>query len=515
MPAGLGQGSGPRRRAPHDDVGVEPLVLRDDSGDAPGRHLELVRADPGADVDLALLEPGRRGRRPGPAGRRRPASVRRSARRSAGPRRTPGRSSADGRRAGRRRARSRAAGRRRGPCERRGSADAARPGPGGSSGRGRPGRGGAPARMRRSVSHGSARRVDPRRPGRPSPRASTTASCWSPRLPSGRSSTDRSSKTCRRPADLDEVERPARSVARTCGTGRAAPRAGSPCPGSAARCVRRSCGRAVVRPARRRPRAASPRDGAWPGARPPTSRRSRHRPPRPAPCAHTTVTCMGPVRTEVMWQSVLDAVEAASTGDGGLDVLDLGGGTGHDAVRLAGLGHRVTVVDPSPDALASLDRRAAESDLDPAGQRHRSPRRHHRPGRARRARVVRPRRLSRRARVRRRSGPGAGGHRGGPAAGRLRERRGRRQVRRGAGPSPRRRLRRGHSRCSSPTPSRGTCAPPGHADSWSTRSTRCSGSTGSFPCRRTRCGSSPIWCPAPWSTSSPGRATGCSPSSAS
>ena len=72
---------------------------------------------------------------------------------------------------------------------------------------------------------------------------------------------------------------------------------------------------------------------------------------------------MGPVRTEVMWQSVLDAVEAAPTTSGGLDVLDLGGGTGGDAVRLALLGHRVTVVDPSPDALASLDRRAAEADL--------------------------------------------------------------------------------------------------------------------------------------------------------
>ncbi|MGH3459617.1 class I SAM-dependent methyltransferase [Aeromicrobium sp.] len=73
---------------------------------------------------------------------------------------------------------------------------------------------------------------------------------------------------------------------------------------------------------------------------------------------------MGPVRTEVMWQSVLDAVEAVSSATSGLDVLDLGGGTGGDAVRLARLGHRVTVVDPSPDALASLDRRAAESDLD-------------------------------------------------------------------------------------------------------------------------------------------------------
>ena len=45
----------------------------------------------------------------------------------------------------------------------------------------------------------------------------------------------------------------------------------------------------------------------------------------------------------------------------GLDVLDIGGGTGGFAVRVAGLGHRVTVVDPSPDALAALARRARES----------------------------------------------------------------------------------------------------------------------------------------------------------
>ncbi len=43
------------------------------------------------------------------------------------------------------------------------------------------------------------------------------------------------------------------------------------------------------------------------------------------------------------------------------DVLDLGGGTGGQAVRLAVAGHRVTVVDPSPDALAALARRAAEA----------------------------------------------------------------------------------------------------------------------------------------------------------
>ncbi|MDQ2757336.1 MAG: methyltransferase domain-containing protein [Actinomycetota bacterium] len=44
-----------------------------------------------------------------------------------------------------------------------------------------------------------------------------------------------------------------------------------------------------------------------------------------------------------------------------LQVLDLGGGTGGLAVRLAELGHTVTVLDPSPDALAALTRRAAES----------------------------------------------------------------------------------------------------------------------------------------------------------
>ncbi|NRQ51007.1 class I SAM-dependent methyltransferase [Aeromicrobium stalagmiti] len=71
---------------------------------------------------------------------------------------------------------------------------------------------------------------------------------------------------------------------------------------------------------------------------------------------------MGPVRSELMWQAVVDAVEIAGAGDL-LDVLDLGGGTGGDAVRLAQLGHRVTVVDPSPDALASLHRRGVEAGL--------------------------------------------------------------------------------------------------------------------------------------------------------
>jgi len=73
---------------------------------------------------------------------------------------------------------------------------------------------------------------------------------------------------------------------------------------------------------------------------------------------------MGPIRGVLAWQSVLDALVcagAAPDGSGSLDVLDLGGGTGSDAVRIAALGHRVVVVDPSPDALASSARRAAEA----------------------------------------------------------------------------------------------------------------------------------------------------------
>jgi SAM-dependent methyltransferase len=44
-------------------------------------------------------------------------------------------------------------------------------------------------------------------------------------------------------------------------------------------------------------------------------------------------------------------------------VVDLGGGTGGIATSLAALGHSVTVVDPSPDALASLERRTADDGL--------------------------------------------------------------------------------------------------------------------------------------------------------
>jgi SAM-dependent methyltransferase len=44
-----------------------------------------------------------------------------------------------------------------------------------------------------------------------------------------------------------------------------------------------------------------------------------------------------------------------------MNILDVGGGTGGFAVPLAELGYPVTVVDPSPDSLAALERRAAEA----------------------------------------------------------------------------------------------------------------------------------------------------------
>lgn len=67
-------------------------------------------------------------------------------------------------------------------------------------------------------------------------------------------------------------------------------------------------------------------------------------------------------RTAVV-REVLEAVVsglAAETGRLRLDIVDAGGGTGGFAVPLAGLGHHVTVIDPSPDSLAAAQRRAAE-----------------------------------------------------------------------------------------------------------------------------------------------------------
>jgi S-adenosylmethionine-dependent methyltransferase len=71
----------------------------------------------------------------------------------------------------------------------------------------------------------------------------------------------------------------------------------------------------------------------------------------------------GSARTAVVWETLQPILDSPP-----LDVLDIGGGTGGFAVRVAGLGHHVTVVDPSPDALASLARRAREVGVEVEGR---------------------------------------------------------------------------------------------------------------------------------------------------
>jgi SAM-dependent methyltransferase len=76
------------------------------------------------------------------------------------------------------------------------------------------------------------------------------------------------------------------------------------------------------------------------------------------PEKHRPLERRAALRTAVVW----DAVQQVLGAPGGR-IVDIGGGTGGFAVRLAEQGHQVTVVDPSPDALAALGRRAAESDV--------------------------------------------------------------------------------------------------------------------------------------------------------
>jgi SAM-dependent methyltransferase len=67
------------------------------------------------------------------------------------------------------------------------------------------------------------------------------------------------------------------------------------------------------------------------------------------------------LRTSAVWSAVRDLLDTRQAALGRtLWVIDLGGGTGGLAVPIAELGHDVMVVDPSPDALASLSRRSAE-----------------------------------------------------------------------------------------------------------------------------------------------------------
>ena len=76
------------------------------------------------------------------------------------------------------------------------------------------------------------------------------------------------------------------------------------------------------------------------------------------PEKHRPLERRAALRTAVVW----DAVQQVLGAPGGR-IVDIGGGTGGFAVRLAEQGHQVTVVDPSPDALAALGRRADESDV--------------------------------------------------------------------------------------------------------------------------------------------------------
>jgi S-adenosylmethionine-dependent methyltransferase len=97
------------------------------------------------------------------------------------------------------------------------------------------------------------------------------------------------------------------------------------------------------------PSAATPDAASSGGARP--------------PAGTAALGPAGSARTAVVWE-VLSAVLAEADPEGaGLDVVDAGGGTGGFAVPLAAAGHRVTVIDPSPDSLAALQRRAAEQGL--------------------------------------------------------------------------------------------------------------------------------------------------------
>lgn len=64
-------------------------------------------------------------------------------------------------------------------------------------------------------------------------------------------------------------------------------------------------------------------------------------------------------RTAVIWSVLRAELDRRAGTD--LTVLDVGGGTGGFAVPLAQAGHRVTVVDANPDALAALTRRAMDA----------------------------------------------------------------------------------------------------------------------------------------------------------
>ncbi|MCT9084101.1 class I SAM-dependent methyltransferase [Streptomyces fulvoviolaceus] len=95
--------------------------------------------------------------------------------------------------------------------------------------------------------------------------------------------------------------------------------------------------------------------------RPPVS----HHHPQPTSLRADPSRPRASLRTAVVWEVLQDALDrqVKATGRQVLDVLDTGGGSGNFAVPVARLGHQVTVVDPSPNALFALERRAAEADV--------------------------------------------------------------------------------------------------------------------------------------------------------
>ncbi|MDL4771023.1 methyltransferase domain-containing protein [Actinomadura xylanilytica] len=76
---------------------------------------------------------------------------------------------------------------------------------------------------------------------------------------------------------------------------------------------------------------------------------------------HKRLRGTGRVRDAVLWDALRTVLDRIASEAGPSEVVDVGGGTGGFAVPLAELGHRVTVVDANPDALAALERRADES----------------------------------------------------------------------------------------------------------------------------------------------------------
>jgi len=69
----------------------------------------------------------------------------------------------------------------------------------------------------------------------------------------------------------------------------------------------------------------------------------------------------GHVRERVLWEDLLDGLPSISRG--GLFILDAGGGAGRMAVRMASLGHRVVLCDPSREMLDRAEEHIREANV--------------------------------------------------------------------------------------------------------------------------------------------------------